>query len=52
APHRGKRNEPAHLGLVVKRLAALWGLEPDQVATLTARNACRAFGLPPPGQAE
>lgn len=51
SPHRGTRNEPAHLGLVAERLASLWGLEPDQVATLTTRNACRAFGLPLAGRA-
>lgn len=46
APHRGKRNEPAYLGLVAARVAALWDAEPDGVADLTARNACRALGLP------
>jgi len=45
-PHRGKRNEPAYLRLVVERLSALWGASPDSVAEATARNACRAFGLP------
>jgi TatD DNase family protein len=43
APHRGKRNEPAFLGLVVERLASLWGVAPDVAADWTARNACRAF---------
>lgn len=44
-PHRGKRNEPAYLRLVVERLAALWDAEPDNVAETSARNACRAFGV-------
>jgi TatD DNase family protein len=50
-PHRGTRNEPAHLGLVASRVALLWDLEPHRVATLTTRNTCRALGLPPPGRA-
>lgn len=45
-PHRGKRNEPAYLTLVVERLAALWDVTPDVVAERTTRNACRAFRLP------
>jgi len=45
-PHRGKRNEPAYLRLVVERLAALWDASPDSVAEVAARNACRAFGFP------
>lgn len=44
-PHRGKRNEPAHLGLVADRLAALWDSGADGVAEITTRNACRALGL-------
>jgi len=46
SPHRGKRNEPGYLGLVVERLAALWDVTPDCVATLTTRNTRHAFGLP------
>ena len=45
-PHRGKRNEPAYLRLVVDRLAALWNADPDSVADAAACNTCRAFGLP------
>ena len=45
SPHRGKRNEPAYLGLVAERLAALWVAEPGRVAEITTRNARRAFGL-------
>ncbi len=48
-PHRGRRNEPAFLRLVAEALAAAWGWSPERVGQLTARNACRAFGLPDPG---
>lgn len=44
-PHRGKRNEPAHLRLVVERLAALWDAEEGSVADAAARNTCRVFGV-------
>lgn len=44
-PHRGKRNDPVYLGLIVERLAALWEVTPDVVAEWTTRNACRAFRL-------
>jgi TatD DNase family protein len=47
-PYRGRRNEPAYLGLVAERLAALWEDSRDTVAGLTTRNTCRAFGLPFP----
>jgi TatD DNase family protein len=50
APHRGKRNEPAYLRLVVERLAALWDADPDSVAEAAARNTCRAFGVQPRGK--
>jgi TatD DNase family protein len=45
APHRGKRNDPTYLGLVVEQLAALWDVAPDAVAAMTTRNTCRAFRL-------
>jgi TatD DNase family protein len=47
APHRGERNEPAHLRLVADRLATLWGVGAEDVAEATTRNTRRAFGLPP-----
>jgi TatD DNase family protein len=50
-PHRGQRNEPAYLPLIASRLAAVWGAAPEAVATLTARNTCRALALPLAGAA-
>ena len=37
-PHRGKRNEPAHVGLVAAALAALHGLDPGDLAARTTAN--------------
>ena len=44
-PFRGKRNEPARVRLTAERLAALRGLERDDVAEAVWHNACAAFGL-------
>ncbi|MBK8025680.1 MAG: TatD family hydrolase [Chloroflexi bacterium] len=46
-PHRGKRNEPAYIPLMVDRLAALHGLTRDEMARQTTANAIRLFNLPP-----
>jgi len=46
-PHRGKRNEPAYIPLIVERLAALHGLDPSEMASITTSNAERLFLLPP-----
>jgi TatD DNase family protein len=45
APHRGQRNEPANVRLVVERLAEVRGVAVDMVARATAANATKAFGL-------
>ena len=37
-PHRGKRNEPAHIGLVVSALAQLHGIPARDIAARTAAN--------------
>ena len=44
-PHRGRRNEPAHLPLTIARLASARGSTPERIATLTAANARTLFGL-------
>jgi len=44
-PHRGKRNEPAHLVLTIARLAAARGATAERIAALTAANARTLFGL-------
>jgi TatD DNase family protein len=42
-PHRGKRNEPAYLSLVVSRLAEVWTCTPAEAAAFTTANANRLF---------
>jgi TatD DNase family protein len=42
-PHRGKRNEPAHVGLVAEKVAALRGMAFDELAKATTANAQRLF---------
>ncbi|MDX2139660.1 MAG: TatD family hydrolase [Chloroflexota bacterium] len=42
-PHRGKRNEPAYIPLVVERLAAVKGISTDDMARITTENAERLF---------
>ena len=46
APHRGHRNEPAHVALTAARIAELRGTTPERVAALTGANARRLFHLP------
>jgi len=45
APHRGKRNEPSYLGLVVDRLAQIYGESPQEVARITTQNANQIFDI-------
>ena len=46
APHRGQRNEPAHVRLVAEKIAAIQGMTAEQVAELTSQNARRVFKIP------
>ncbi len=45
-PYRGKKNEPAHVIEVAKKLAELKGLELEDIERITARNTKELFGLP------
>jgi TatD DNase family protein len=45
APHRGRRNEPAHVAVTAARLAELRGTTPERMAALTGANARRLFRL-------
>lgn len=45
-PHRGKRNQPAYVAAVAKKVAELRGLDPETLAAQTTANAQRFFGLP------
>jgi TatD DNase family protein len=44
-PHRGQRNEPAHVLAVAERIAAERGLLTGELAVATTANAERLFGL-------
>ena len=46
-PHRGTRNEPAHVRVVAERLAALRGISLEEVAEATTAAAEALFGLGP-----
>lgn len=50
APYRGKRNEPARLGIIVDKLAELLEAEPAEVQRFTTDNARRLFKLSPPAR--
>ncbi len=43
--HRGQRNEPAFLPIVVRELAQLRESDPEAIAQATTQNARRLFGL-------
>jgi len=43
-PHRGKRNEPAYVELVAKRIAELRSISIDEVKEATTNNAIQIFG--------
>lgn len=45
-PNRGKRNESPYVADVIAKIAALKGLEADEVAAQTVKNAQKVFGLP------
>lgn len=45
APHRGKRNEPAYVELVVKAIADIRGEDGEMVREQLVKNAQRVFGL-------
>ncbi len=45
-PHRGKRNEPAYIPLIVKKIAEIRGQDEGKVAAQLLENARRVFGIP------
>ena len=44
-PHRGKRNEPAHVLLTAARVADLRAEDPETLAAAMTENAARLFGV-------
>jgi TatD DNase family protein len=47
-PHRGQRNEPAHVALTAAHVAALRGADPARLADAMTDNAARLFRIPIP----
>ncbi len=45
-PHRGKRNEPAYIPLVLAKLAEIYALPLEDIARRTTQTARRTFRLP------
>ena len=46
-PHRGRRNEPAHVVETARFLAGLRGVRPEEVGRATSENFSRLFGVGP-----
>jgi len=44
-PYRGKRNEPAHIGLIARKIAEIVDATPEDVARATRFNTKRLFGI-------
>jgi TatD DNase family protein len=44
-PHRGRKNEPAHVVETARKVAELKGVSLEEVAEVTTRNAAALFGL-------
>jgi TatD DNase family protein len=44
-PFRGKRNEPAHVVEVARCLAAIHGIDLEEIGSVTTKNFARLFGL-------
>lgn len=44
-PHRGKRNEPAYIPLVARRMEALMNKPIDEIRRVTTANATKLFNL-------
>ena len=44
-PHRGKRNEPAFIPLIVDRLADVYQTTPERIEQITRQNARSLFAL-------
>ena len=45
APNRGKRNESANIPHICNFIAQAMGVSPEEVSTVTDRNAASLFGL-------
>lgn len=48
APYRGRPNAPYLIPVTLRAMAAVKGVDEDELATAVAANTARAFGCPPP----
>ncbi len=44
-PFRGKRNESAYLVNIVEKLATIYRMSPEEIASITTENAKQVFGM-------
>lgn len=44
-PHRGERNESAHLGHILERLSTIYNLSVEEIAAITTANSKDVFGV-------
>jgi TatD DNase family protein len=51
-PHRGKRNEPAWVGLTLARVAAARSVDPGVLGVQVTQNAVSCFALPQPTRSD
>ena len=45
-PLRGKRNEPANVSYIIKKMAEVKCMDEEQLAEILIQNACKAFCIP------
>ena len=44
-PHRGKRNEPSFIPLIIEKLADAYEMHPEKIGEITTQNALRTFKI-------
>lgn len=42
-PHRGERNEPKYIPIIVKKIASIYGIDEEEMKEITGANARRFF---------
>lgn len=45
APYRGKRNESSYIGIIAEKLASLYEVELEEIASVTTQNSRDIFGI-------
>lgn len=45
APHRGRRNESSYTKIVAEKLAVIYGLTTEEIASITTQNSVDIFGI-------